>query len=214
MSKKIYKNVTLGKNCILEDGVVIGEPPTGKKDGQLKTVIGANAHIRAHTIIYAGVTIGKNFQTGPNVLVRENNTIGDNVVIWHGSTINPENTIGDNCRIHAGCFLEMTTLGKNVFVGPNTTFTNDPHPQVPIDFRQCWGGALVGNRAVIGANATILPRVKIGKNSIIGAGSVVVDNIPAKKVAVGNPAKVTKNIEDLSCNISGKKHFPYKNRPT
>lgn len=124
----IYKNVKLGKNIIIEEGVIIGLPPINKEDGELDTIIKDNAHIRANTVIYAGVQIGKNFQTGPNVLIREKNIIGDNVVVWHGATLNPDNKIGNNSRIHAGCFLEMVTLGENVFVGPHVVFTDDPHP--------------------------------------------------------------------------------------
>lgn len=209
---KIYENVKLGKNVILEDGVVIGLPPFNRKDGELDTSIGDNAHIRQNTIIYAGVKIGNNFQTGPNVLIRENNIIGNNVVVWHGATLNPDNSIGDNCRIHAGCFLEMVTLGKSVFLGPRVTFTDDPHPIIPINFRQCWKGAVVGDEAVIGANATILPHIKIGARALIGAGSVVVGNVAGNKVAVGNPAKIIKDINNVICKIGRKAHYPYRNR--
>lgn len=206
---KIYENVKLGKNAILEDGIVIGLPPFNHKDGELNTSIGDNAHIRQNTIIYAGVKIGNNFQTGPNVLIRENNTIGNNVVVWHGATLNPDNSIGDNCRIHAGCFLEMVTLGKSVFLGPRVIFTDDPHPIIPINFRHCWKGAIVGDGAVIGGNSTILPHIKIGTKTLIGAGSVVVGNVADNKVAVGNPAKVIKDINDVICKIGGKTHYPY-----
>lgn len=206
-----FKNITIGKNATIEAGVIIGLPPFGKKNGELKTIIGKNAYIRANTIIYAGVKIADNFQTGPNVLIRENNIIGDNVVIWHNSTLNPENKIGDNSRIHANCFLEMVTLGQNVFLGPNVIFTNDPHPVVPIDFRECWGGAIVGDKVSIGANVTILPHVKIGSNAVIGAGSVVVKDIPKGKLSFGNPAKVIKAVSFIKCQVN-KIHYPYKNR--
>lgn len=211
-SYTIYKNVKLGSNITIEEGAIIGLPSFNKGDGELETVIGDNAHIRANTIIYAGVRIGNNFQTGPHVLIRENNTVGDNVVIWHGATLNPDNKIGNESRIHAGCFLEMVTLGERVFLGPNVTFTDDPHPIIPIDFRNCWSGATLESGVIVGGNATILPHVKVGKNSLIGAGSVVVEDIPEGKVVVGNPAKIIKGIEQLKCNIPGKKHYPYKNR--
>lgn len=210
--QKIYENVSIGENATLEDGVIIGVPPYGKKDGEVETVIGDNAYIRANTVIYAGVKIGDNFQSGPNVLIRENNVVGNNVVLWHGATLNPDNIIGDDSRIHAGCFLEMTKLGKKVFLGPNVTFTDDPHPIVPIDYRDCWEGAEVGDGGVIGGNATILPGVVIGEKAVIGAGSVVVGNIAPGKVAVGNPAKEIKSVDDLECERPGEKHFPYKNR--
>ncbi len=209
---KLYKNIKLGKNVVVEQGAIIGLPPHGTKDGQLKTVIGDNAYIRTYTIIYAGVKIGKNFQTGPHVLIREKNYIGDDVVIWHGTTLNPDNKIGSGTRIHAGCFLEMVSLGKNVFVGPEVVFTNDPHPIIPIQYRQCWGGATVKEGAVIGANVTILPHVVIGKKTVIGAGSVVTTDIADNKLALGNPAKITKEVSDITCKRGGKIHKPYSTR--
>ncbi len=209
---KVFKNVALGKNTILEQGVIIGLPPYNRKDGELKTIIGDNAYIRANTTIYAGVEIGNNFQTGPNVLIRESNIIGNDVVVWHGATLNPDNTIGDNSRIHAGCFLEMVTMGKNVFVGPHVVFTDDPHPIIPIDYRSCWKGAKVADGVVIGGNATILPHITIGKNAVIGAGAVVAENIADNKVAVGNPAKIIKNVSDIVCKRGLTPHYPYKGR--
>lgn len=207
---KIYKKVSIGKGTKIEGGVIIGLPPQDKLDGEVSTIIGRNAYIRANTVIYAGVKIGNNFQTGPNVLIRENNTIGENVVVWHGSSLNPNNFIGDNCRIHAGCFLEMVTLGNYVFLGPRVTFTDDPHPIIPITFKGCLKGAIVGDGAVIGGGVTILPHIKIGKKAVIGAGSVVVKNIPEGKVAVGNPAKVIKDISEIICKRSKKPHYPYR----
>lgn len=207
-----YKNVKIGSNAVIEEGVIIGLPSFNKKDGELQTVIGDNAYIRAHSVIYAGVIIGNNFQTGPNVLIRENNTIGDNVVIWHGATLNPDNKIGTGSRIHAYCFLEMVTLEEKVFLGPNVIFTDDPHPIIPIDFRECWKGATVEDGAIIGGNSTILPHIKIGRNSLVGAGSVVIEDVPENKIAVGNPAKVINDIFNLKCERSGKKHFPYRER--
>ncbi len=206
----INKSVTLGFGSVIEQGAIIGLPPFNKQNGELKTIIGKNAYIRANTIIYAGVKIGDNFQTGSNVLIRENNIIGDNVVIWHGSTINPDNCISDGSRIHAGCFLEKVTLGKQVFVGPHVVFTDDPHPINPINYKECWNGAEVGDNAVIGGNVTLLPGVKIGKSAVVGAGSVVTKDIPAYQVAVGNPAKIIKNISNVTRKRSGKTHYPYK----
>lgn len=208
-SYKVFKSVHVGKGTVIEEGSIIGLPPSGFKNGELKTIIGKNSYIRSHTIIYAGTKIGANFQTGPCVLIRENNKIGKNVVIWHNSTLNPENVIGNDSRIHSGCFLEKVTLGEKVFLGPHVIFTDDPHPVIPIDYRECWKGADVKDGAVIGANSTILPHVKIGKHSVIGAGSVVVKDVPGYKVVVGNPAKVIKDISQVVCKKSGETHTPY-----
>lgn len=200
------KNVSIGKNCRIDEGVILGFSEDKKPK---KTIIGKNSILRAYTFIYAGAKIGENFQTGPHVLIRENNVIGDDVAIWHGVTLSPGNIIGDGCRIHAGSFLELVTLDKRVFIGPGVVFTDDPHPLNPSP-RIHFGGAIVGDEAVIGANATILPHIRIGKHTVIGAGSVVTKDVPAGEVWVGNPAKFLKKAKDIVCNHGDKKHYPYK----
>jgi acetyltransferase-like isoleucine patch superfamily enzyme len=70
---------------------------------------------------------------------------------------------------------------------------NCPH------YRDCKGGAVVRRLARIGANATILPGVVVGENALVGAGAVVVDDVPPGAVVVGNPARVIKQVDDLTC---------------
>lgn len=202
----IYPNVTLGKNCRIDEGVILG---FSEKEPFEKTDVGDNGIFRFHTFVYGGVSIGENFQSGPNVLIREDNIIGNNVAVWHGATISPGNKIGDGCRIHAGSFLELVTLGKRVFIGPNVVFTDDPHPVNPSP-RTHFGGAVVEDEAVIGANVTILPHVKVGRRSVVGAGSVVTKDIPAFEVWIGNPARFLKRVENIICEIGGAQHYPYK----
>lgn len=194
----IYPNVKLGKNVNIENFCVIGKPPRGKKPGELLTTIGDNALIRSFSIIYAGTYIGNNFQTGHGVLIREDNIISDNVSVGTNTVLEVGNRVGNNARIHSNCFLEMVTLEDGVFIGPNTVFTDDPHPPCP-RFRECRGGAIVRKRAKIGAHATILPGVTIGERSLVGAGAVVTKSIPKESVVFGNPAKRVKKISALTC---------------
>jgi acetyltransferase-like isoleucine patch superfamily enzyme len=103
-------------------------------------------------------------------------------------------------RIHSGAFLELTTLGNHVFVGPNVVFTDDPHPMGCPRYKECMGGGpVVEDLARIGANSTLLPGVRVGRNSLVGAGSVVVRDVPADTVVAGNPAKVIKKVAELVC---------------
>ncbi len=199
MKNLIYKNVAIGDTDIIDEPCVIGKPPRGCKDGERPLTIGINAHIRPFTTIYAGSVIGNNFQTGQGVSIREDNIIGNNVSVGTNSVLEFGNTIGDYSRIHSACFMELTTVGKYVFIGPNVVFTDDPHPMGCPRYTECKGGAIVEDYVRIGAHSTILPGVRIGKNSLIGAGSVVVSDIPENSVAVGNPAKVIKKIGDLRC---------------
>lgn len=195
----IYKNVEIGLNCQISPFVILGKPPLGKNEGDLKLLIGNNATIRSFTTIYAGNKIGDNFSTGQNASIREGNIIGNNVSVGTSSVLEFDNIIGDNTRIHSGCFLEMTNIGKNVFIGPNVVFTDDPHPMKCPYYKECRGGVIVEDLVKIGANSTILPGVKIGRNSMIGAGSVVTHDVPPDSVYAGNPAKFIKKISDLNC---------------
>jgi len=195
----IYENVSVGINSNISPFVVLGKAPLNKKSGDLKLVIGKNSTIRSFTTIYSGNVIGDYFSTGQNVSIRENNKIGNNVSIGSSSTIEFDNVIGDGTRIHSGCFLEMANIGRNVFVGPRVVLTDDPHPMKCPRYKECKGGVVLEDLVKIGANCTILPGIRIGRNSLIGAGSVVVEDVPSDAVFAGNPAKFIKNINDLKC---------------
>ncbi len=198
---RIYPGVVIGKGTVIYGPVDLGQPPRGAEEGERELVIGENTIIRPFTTIYAGTIIGDNFQSGQGASIREDNRIGNNVSVGTNAVLEFENKIGDNCRIHSGSFLEMVTMADNVFVGPNTVFTDDPHPMGCPRYKECGGGAIIEELVKIGANCTFLPAVRIGRNSLIGAGSVVAHDIPADKVAAGNPAKVIKNIDELKCKI-------------
>src|SRR3989337_548871 len=101
----IHPNVILGKDCVVEDFVIIGTPPKGYKPGDLETIIGDNAIIRSHTVIYAGNSIGNNFQTGNKANIRELNEIGDNVSIGTLSVVEHHVKIGNGARIHTQVFI-------------------------------------------------------------------------------------------------------------
>jgi acetyltransferase-like isoleucine patch superfamily enzyme len=208
---KVYRNVSLGRNAQIGYYVVIGVPPKGLKEGELKTIIGIQAVIRSHTVIYAGNKIGDNFQTGHNVLIREKNRIGNNVSIGSHSVIEHDVEIADNVRMHSQVFIpEFSILEDGCWIGPNVVLTNAYHPLCPV-VKKCLKGPTIGKGAKVGANATLLPDIVIGEYALVGAGSVVVDNVPPRMVVVGNPAKVIKSIEELTCPY-GLIEGPYKDR--
>ena len=101
----IHPGVILGKGCVIEDFVIIGTPPRGFALGELETVIGENAIIRSHTVIYAGNKIGNNIQTGNKANIRELNEIGDDVSIGTLSVIEHHVKIGHGVRIHTQTFI-------------------------------------------------------------------------------------------------------------
>jgi acetyltransferase-like isoleucine patch superfamily enzyme len=196
---RIYPGVQIGPGSVIYGPSIIGQPPRGAEPGALPVIIGRETVVRPFATIYAGNHIGDHFQTGQGASIRESNRIGDHVSVGTHAILEFDNIIGNNVRIHSGCFLEMVTVADDVFIGPNTVFTDDPHPMNCPHYKECLGGARVEELARIGANVTVLPGVVIGRNSLIGAGSVVVDDVPPNTVVVGNPARVIKNIDDLRC---------------
>lgn len=204
----LYQNVKLGKNIKIEEFCLIGKPPKGRKEGELKLSIGERGLIRAHSTIYAGSKIGRSLITGTSVTIREHNIIGNNVTVGTSAVLEVGNKIGNNVRIHSGCFLEMAEIGDDVFIGPCAVMTDDLHPPCP-RFNDCVRGPKIGKGVSIGANATILPGVRIGDFSAIGAGSVVTRDVPERVVVAGNPARFIKTIAELKC-MKGFFKSPYE----
>lgn len=195
----VHPNVQLADGVTVGEYVVLGTPPRGASPGEHPTVIGPNSTIRSHTVIYAGNVIGSGFQTGHGALVREFNRIGDSVSIGSHTVIEHHVEIGDRVRVHSGAFIpEYSLLEPDAWVGPHVTFTNTLHPLCP-RAKDCLRGPRVRRGAKIGANATLLPDLEVGEMALVGAAAVVTHDVPARMVVAGNPARVVRSIDLLTC---------------
>jgi len=138
----------------------------------------------------------------------ESTRIGPRTRIWAFAHVLPGARIGADCNVCDGVFIENDVvvgdrvtlkcgvqlwdglrLADDVFVGPNATFTNDRFPrsrQHPERFAE----TVVEAGASIGANATILPGLRIGSGAMIGAGAVVTRSVPPNAIVVGNPGRI------------------------
>jgi UDP-2-acetamido-3-amino-2,3-dideoxy-glucuronate N-acetyltransferase len=124
--------------------------------------------------------------------------IGEDVNICDHVFIENDVIVGDRVTIKCGVQLwDGIRLEDDVFVGPNVTFTNDPFPRSK-QYPDKYSETLVQQGASIGANATILPGINIGKKAMIGAGAVVTKDVPDYAVVVGNPARIVRYLEELS----------------
>src|SRR5262245_6396119 len=131
-------------------------------------------------------------------------TIGENTKIGAFVEIQKQAAVGRNCKISSHSFIcEGVTLEDNVFVGHNVTFTNDIYPRATTASGELQGAAdwtveptLVKRGASIGSGATILARVTIGENAIVGTGAVVTRDVPANTIVAGNPARLLRSLTE------------------
>jgi acetyltransferase-like isoleucine patch superfamily enzyme len=130
-------------------------------------------------------------------------TIGDETKIGPFVEIQKNAFIGKRCKIQSHTFIcEGVTIEDEAFVGHGVMFTNDKYPRATADSGGLQTEAdwkviptVVKRRASIGSNATILCGVTVGEEAIVGAGSVVLHDVPAKTIVAGNPAKVIRKLE-------------------
>ncbi len=176
----------LGKDCVIQDNVVLGLKYTEKCK---ETIIGDRAIIRWGTVIYADVEIGNDFKTGHSVLIRERTKIGNRIVIGSNAVIDGNVEIGDFVKIESNVYIPThTKIGSYVFIGPGAVLTNDKYPQRLRDLYEPLG-PILEDSVTIGANATLLPGVRVGEGSMVAAGSVVTRDVPPWSLAIGVPAK-------------------------
>jgi len=120
-------------------------------------------------------------------------SIGRGTNIGALSHIGRDVTIGETCKIQGSVYIaDGCIIGNEVFIGPNATLTNDRHP--PSGGK--WSPVVVEDKVVIGANATIVAGVRLCEGCVIGAGSVVTEEVPSEQVWVGNPAKFLMTLEE------------------
>lgn len=193
----MHPGVTLEGGCVVDDLVVLGVAPRGHALGELPLRIGADAVIRSHTVIYAGNTIGARFQAGHGVLVRESNDIGDDVSVGTHSVIEHHVVIGDRVRIHTNTLVpEHSVIEHDAWIGPHVVFTNARYPR-GVGVKEQLAGPIIRSGAKVGGNVTLLPGVTIGADALVGAGSVVVRDVPDGAVVAGNPARVIRQLNEI-----------------
>ena len=186
-----YGKNSVGKGAQIFEPVTLGFPSRDVmgKTGFPGTTIGENAVIRSGTILYCDVTIGNHFQSGHNVMIREKTQIGNRVGIGTSVVIEGNTIIGDDVSLQSMVYIPTdTVIGNKVFIGPNTVLTNDRYPPTRIGGLK---GPQIRDGAAIGANATLLPGVCIGEGALVAAGAIVTRDVPAYKLAIGAPAKIT-----------------------
>ena len=143
----------------------------------------------------------------------QSNEIGEGTTVWQFAIILPKATIGKYCNINCHTFIENDVvigdrvtiksgvyiwdglrIEDDVFIGPNATFVNDKYPRSK-KYPDKFQGTKIEKGASIGANATLLGGINIGKFAMVGAGSVVTKNIEPFTLVYGNPARIVGKVD-------------------
>ncbi|MEO8878614.1 MAG: acyltransferase [Polyangiaceae bacterium] len=127
----------------------------------------------------------------PSAIVMDGAEIGSDVMVGAFCFVASRAKIGSGSRIQSHTSVwDGVVLKENVFVGPAAMFTNVKHPRVEYPRQGSFDRTLVSKGATIGARAVLVAPVKVGRYAIVGAGAVVIKNVPAHAIVVGNPARV------------------------
>jgi acetyltransferase-like isoleucine patch superfamily enzyme len=129
--------------------------------------------------------------------------IGDETKIGAFVEIQKNASVGQRCKISSHTFIcEGVIIEDNVFIGHGVTFVNDTYPRATapggrLQTEEDWKvePTVIKKGASIGSGATILSKISIGENAIVGAGSVVTKDVPANAIVAGNPARILRYIQ-------------------
>ncbi|MGH2941473.1 MAG: acyltransferase [Solirubrobacteraceae bacterium] len=198
----VHDGVVIGDGCTILDGAVLGKPPklarrsTASRDPLDALVLGEGVVVGTHAIVFAGARLGAGSIVGDQAFVRERATIGSETVVGRASGVDNDVRIGDRVRIQSQAYVTgYSVIEDDVFFGPCAMTTNDDtmarHPKgMPLR------GAMLRRACRIGGGAVLVPGVEIGEEAFVAAGAVVTADVPARKVVMGVPARLVRDVPD------------------
>ena len=202
-SATVYPGTVLGEGVRVLENAVVGKQPalgpksTARRDSLGPAEIGAGTIVSTGAIVFAGTTVGGGCILGDQSCVRERVSIADDVVVGRGSLVENDTTIGRGTRIQAEAYVTAySTLEEDVFIAPCVVTTNDNFMGRTERRKELLKGPTIRRGARVGGGAVICPGVEIGEEAFVGAGAVVIRDVPARKLVVGNPARVLRDVAD------------------
>ena len=198
----IRKGTTIGDNVRVDDNTIIGKFPMRaslsifKEEKNLPpTHIANNCLIGANTVIYIGSNISNNVLVADLASIRENTAIAEYTIVGRGVTVENFVKIGKRCKLESECYITAySELEDYVFIAPGVVTSNDNFLGRTEERFKHFKGITVKKGGRIGANAVILPGKIIGEDAVIAAGSVVTKDVPPRKIVMGSPARVIRDV--------------------
>jgi UDP-2-acetamido-3-amino-2,3-dideoxy-glucuronate N-acetyltransferase len=195
----VHAGTSIGPGAQLGDGCVIGKPLTlgarsrSPREAQAPALLGEGVTIGAAAVVLAGARIGDRCVVADQAHVRERTEIGAESVVGRGASVENDVRIGARVKLQTGAYVTAwSVLEDDVFVAPGVVLTNDP--TAGRRRGEQLRGAVLRRACRIGGGAVLLPGVEVGEDAFVGAGAVVTRAVPARKVAMGVPAKVVREV--------------------
>jgi acetyltransferase-like isoleucine patch superfamily enzyme len=199
----VYPGTVVGEGCRILDYAVVGKQPvlsprsTATQEELPPLELGAGTVVSTGAVVFAGSTLGERVIVGDQACVRERCAIGNDVVIGRGSLVENDTEIGARTKIQADAYVTAySRLEDDVFIAPCVVTANDNFMGRTERRHKLRRGPTIRRGARIGAAAVLLPGIEIGEEAFVGAGAVVLRNVPARAVVVGNPARQIREVPD------------------
>jgi acetyltransferase-like isoleucine patch superfamily enzyme len=206
----VYPGTIVPDDCTILDYAVVGKQPTlsprstARREELPPLELGPGTVVSTGAVVFAGTRLGARVIVGDQACVRERCEIGGDVVIGRGSLVENDTTVGARSKIQAMAYITAySTLEDDVFIAPCVQTSNDNFMGRTEKRHELRKGPTIRRGARIGVGAVLCPAVEIGEEAFVGAGAVVVKDVPPRVVVVGNPARVLREVSPDELLTSG-----------
>jgi acetyltransferase-like isoleucine patch superfamily enzyme len=198
----IHPDTVVGDTVRIDDHASLGKRPmkaansaTTKEQELPPLVVGELSIVGTGVVLYRGAKIEGKVLMADLSTVRENVTIGRGTIVGRGVTVENFCTVGRFCKLESECYITAySTLEDRVFIAPGVVTSNDNYVGRTAERFKHFKGVTVKKGARVGAGTVTLPGVTIGEDALVAAGSVVTADVPARKIVLGTPARVWRDV--------------------
>jgi UDP-2-acetamido-3-amino-2,3-dideoxy-glucuronate N-acetyltransferase len=193
----IHRDSVIGDRVRIDPYAILGKARMRARRSVLQpaddlppAVIGDDCIIGSHVAIYRGAEIAGSVLVADQATVREGVSIGENTIVGRNVTVENQTIVGRKCKLETNCYITAYSVIEDFcFIAPMVSTSNDRFIGRTEERLSQFKGIVVKRGGRIGVGATILPGIVIGEDALVGAGSVVTHDVPAKAVVTGVPAR-------------------------
>jgi len=199
----VYDDTVIGDGCFIQDNAVLGKVPslspssTAKRGELSPTALGRGCVISTGAVVYRGTALGAGCILGDYAGIRERCFLGERVVVGRGSVVENDTVIGELTKIQTNVYITAyMTIEDRCFIAPCVQTTNDNYMGRTERRHKLIKGATIRRGARVGGGVVLCPGVEIGEEAFLAAGAVVTKDAPARKVLMGVPARVVRDVNE------------------